>query len=33
MLTLGTVGGLLAYRRRRLDSADRAFPQAARRTP
>jgi len=29
MLTLGTIGGLFAYRRRRLDAADRAFPHAA----
>jgi hypothetical protein len=33
IVTLGAIGGLLAYRRQRLDSADRAFPQASRRTP
>jgi hypothetical protein len=27
-LVLGTIGGLLAYRRQRLDAADRAFPEA-----
>jgi hypothetical protein len=28
LLTLSAVGGLLAYRRQRLDAADRAFPEA-----
>jgi hypothetical protein len=31
ILTLGTIGGVFAYRRRRLDAADRAFPNAVRR--
>jgi hypothetical protein len=33
LLYLGAIGGLLAYRRQRLDAADRDFPQALRRSP
>ncbi|HVM54765.1 MAG TPA: hypothetical protein VM262_16380 [Acidimicrobiales bacterium] len=28
IVTLGILGGVLAYRRQRLDAADRAFPEA-----
>jgi hypothetical protein len=28
LLAIGAVGGLLAYRKQRLDAADRAFPEA-----
>ncbi|HEX4906303.1 MAG TPA: hypothetical protein VFU93_12685 [Acidimicrobiales bacterium] len=32
LVTLGAIGGLLAYRRQRLDAADRAFPEAQQRS-
>jgi hypothetical protein len=33
VVTIGALGGVAAYRRRRLDAADREFPQAVQRTP
>jgi len=32
LVTLGALGGLFAYRKQRLDAADRAFPEALPRT-
>jgi hypothetical protein len=33
LLYLGAIGGVLAYRKQRLDAADQAFPQALPRRP